>query len=322
MHRGKQFALGWYPWYWPIRNNNRNHPAIAVFIVAVLPWVFLLLPGRVCAVESHPSTTSVSARQDALRAIPLAKISARYGPRVRSVLEHATLYRRLPTCVVDCHPDLFTYVARNPEVMVAIWRELGVSHIQLNRTGPNTFDLRDSVGTTGKLILVEQQCDADAQNRLVLLAEGTYEGKPLTKPIKAQCVLLLRSGSIQETNGRTFVAARLDTFIRFDRAGVQLFAKAIHPWVGITADRNFRDTLTFVSNLSHAAEIRPESVGRLAGRLPGITPDRQKQLSQIAYQCADDSRQWQVDHPDQHKLQQARLARFTKGAEDEGESRQ
>jgi hypothetical protein len=286
----------------------------AVLLGVVLCGTAALASGQARDIESHRSTTSDSARQEALRAIPWANLPVRHRQQVRAVINHTTLYRRLPTCVIDCHPGLFTYVARNPEVLVAIWRELGVSHIQLHRTGPNTFNLLDGSGTTGKLVLVEQQCDADAQNRLIILAEGSYEGKPLTRPVKARCVLLLRSGSSKETNGRRFVAVRLDSFIHIERAGLQLFAKAIHPWVGNTADRNFSDTLTFVSNLSHVAELRPEAIGKLANKLPGITPSRRQRLVQIAYQCADESHQWQIDHPSQHELQRAHLARFTEAA--------
>jgi len=300
MHRRKRYAL------------MRIHLVITTILVTVL-----LVPGRVCAYESHRSTTSNSARQEALRAIPLANLTKEYRQQVRAVTEHATLYRRLPTCVVDCHPNLFTFMARNPEVMVAIWRELGVSHIQLQRTGPNTFSLQDRAGTTGKLVIVEEQCDAEAQNRLIILAEGSYEGTPMARPVKAQCVLLLRSGSIKETNGRRFVAARLDSFIRIDGASLQLFAKVIHPWVGTTADRNFSDTLTFVSNLSHTAEVHPQAIGKLADKLSGVSFNRRKQLVQLAHQCADDSRLRETAHKSQDRLHRAHLARFTKADKDE-----
>ncbi len=331
MLRGKRYALSWVPGIWQQSAKNELTRAEsgrvflqrailqrAVLQGAVLLGAILLVPGRIDAAESHQSTTSDTARAEAIHAIPLAKLSPRHRRQVRKVIEHATLYRRLPTCVVDCNPGLFTYVARNPEVMVAIWRELGVTHVQLQRTGPYTFDFKDSSGTTGKLTLVEQQCDANAQNRLVLWAEGSYEAKPLTHPVKAQCVLLLRSGSLKETNGRRFVAAQLDTFVHVDRASLQLFAKAIHPWVGATVDRNFSDTLTFISHLSHTAELRPEAIDKLAGKLTGIYSDRREQLVRVAYQCADDSQQWQADHQAQSKTSDTRLARFTEGGVGKG----
>ncbi|WP_148073851.1 hypothetical protein [Bythopirellula goksoeyrii] len=234
--------------------------------------------------EAHEASTSSEAREAAVSAIPFAKIAVRYRGPMTKVIDDCTLYRRLPTQIVDCDPAMFTFMAQNPDALVEIWKQLGISRVSLERTGENTFSMADGVGTTGKLVIVEQTCEADAQNRIVMFGEGAYEGKPFSKPVHAQSVLLLRSGSMVETNGRTYVAAQLDTFLKIDRTSLELFAKAIQPLVGRTADRNFADTMTFLSGFSQASEIRPEQIERLAVNLPRITPDRQQQLVRIAYQ--------------------------------------
>jgi hypothetical protein len=189
--------------------------------------------------------------------------------------------------MVDCDPELFTFLAKNPEVLVEMWRHMEISRVTLDRHGESSFSLSDGAGTTGELVLVDQQCDANAQNRIVMYSEGAYEGKPFKRPVQAECVLLLRSGSLEETNGRDYVACRLDTFVHIQRASLQLFAKAVHPWVGRTADANFADTISFISNFSRAAERRPEAIERLATSLPGVTSQRQQQLVRIAYQCSE-----------------------------------
>ncbi len=239
------------------------------------------------AAETSSSTTSSRARNEAIRAIPFQRIAPDYRRRVKQVLNDTSLYRRLPTMTVDCHPPLFTFLAKNPDVLVQIWRQLGISNIDLVRVGNNKFRLTDSVGTVGHLVIVEQNCDDRAQNRLVMYAEGAYEGKPFKRPVRAQCVLLLRSGSVKETNGRHYVAVRLDTFLRIDRASLELFAKAVHPLVGKTNDRNFADTINFISKMSQAAETRPLTIERLANSLSRVSADRKRQLVQITRECAD-----------------------------------
>jgi len=191
--------------------------------------------------------------------------------------------------MVDCDPKMFTYLSKNPETLVEIWRKLDITRIELQRQSENSFRLADNSGTTGKLIIVEQNCDDRAQNRIVMFAEGAYEGKPFHRPVRAQCVLLLRSGSMKETNGRDFVAVRLDSFIRIERASIELLAKVVHPLVGKTADRNFSDTLQFISSFSHAAETRPATIERLVSDLPHVSPESQDALIQIAYQCGSQS---------------------------------
>jgi len=233
------------------------------------------------------ASTSDASCREATRAIPLKNIDQRYRRSVQKVLSDSSLYRRMPTQMVDCNPQMFTFLMNNPEVLVEMWQQMGISRVNLHRTGRNTFSLADGAGTTGKLIIVEQQCDDHAQNRIVMYSEGAYEGKPFKRPVRAQCVLLLRSGSIQETNGRDYVACRLDSFVRIERTSIELFAKAMHPWVGKTADANFADTISFISNLSQAAEQRPATIERLVNSLPRVTKERQQQLVRIAYDCAE-----------------------------------
>jgi hypothetical protein len=242
--------------------------------------------GETSAGESSSATTSSKARVEAIRGIPLGRIAPEYRRQVKQVLDDTSLYRRLPTMTVDCHPPMFTYLAKNPDVLVQIWRQLGISNVDLVRVGDDTFLLTDSVGTVGRLVIVEQNCDQNAQNRLVLYAEGAFEGKPFKRPVRAQCVLLLRSGSVEETNGRHYVATRLDTFLRIDRASVELFAKAVHPLVGRMADRNFSDTINFIGNMSQAAETRPLTIERLANRLTQVSETQKLQLVQITQDMA------------------------------------
>jgi hypothetical protein len=237
------------------------------------------------AEQGLEASTSSEARADALKTIPMDRVNPEYRQAVRTVLDDTSIFRRLPTQVVDCDPDMFSYMAKNPEVLVEIWRELGITHVNLERIDATSFRMADNAGTTGKLVIVEQTCEENAQNRFVMYAEGSYEGKPFSKPVKAQCVILLRSGSFVESDGRNYVAARLDSFIHIDRASLEIFAKVVHPLVGKMADRNFADTVTFVGNFSQASELEPSRIQRLAESLDNVSVIQQADLARIAYNC-------------------------------------
>jgi hypothetical protein len=258
--------------------------------------VLSVLVGSAAVAAGNPGAASTSdeAKAEARRSVPLAKIDPAYREAVREVLANPSLFRRLPTSVVDCHPDLFTFLAQNPEVLVQIWRHLGVSQVTLTRIDDKSFDISDHAGTTGKLVVVEQTCEPGAQNRIVMYAEGSYEGTPFQQPISAHCVVVLTSGSVTETNGRKYVASRLDSFIKLDRMSLELVAKAVHPFVGQTADRNFTDTISFVSNLSYTAEHRPEAIEKLAVEVEHLDQPRRQRLTKLAYECAEAGRQWQA----------------------------
>lgn len=263
----------------------------------------LLLATAARAGESSEASTSEATQAESRRSIPLAKIDPQFRPAVAAVIADPTIFRRMPTSVVDCRPELFTFLAQNPEVMVEIWRHLGVSQVTLTRIDERTCKISDGAGTTGTIIVVEQTCEEGAQNRIVMLASGSFEGKPFQQPISAQCVLVLTSGSKEETNGRRFVAARMDAFIKLDRMSLALVAKAVHPFVGQTADRNFTDTMLFVSNLSYTAEKRPEAIEQVAIDMKNLDQPRRQGLIKAAYQCAEAGRQWELSRTRQASLQ-------------------
>lgn len=235
------------------------------------------------------ATTSAEARAEAVKAIALQRIDPEYRAAVGGVLQDTSIFRRLPTQVVDCQPAMFTFLAKNPEVLVGIWRELGITKVELERIDGRSFRMSDNAGTTGTLTIVEQACEPEAQNRFVMYAEGGYEGKPFSKPVNAQCVMLLRSGSVVEHDGRTYVAAQLDSFIHIDRASLEVFAKVVQPLVGRIADRNFADTISFVGGFSQAAELQPARIKHLAESLHSVSTGRRRELAKIAYDCHKNS---------------------------------
>ena len=274
--------LGWVR----ARQRRRGMSSALLLLTAVCGLAASEVRGAESSAAALEATTSHAARREAIQAIPVHAIAKTHRRAVQQVLNRPSLYRRMPTQIVDCNPELFTFLARNPELLVEMWKKLEISRVDLVRTGRNTFRLADNAGTTGELVIVEQKCDDRAQNRIVMYAQGAYEGKPFKRPVRAECVLLLRSGSIRETNGRDYVAARLDSFVRIDRASIELFAKAVHPWVGKTADANFADTMTFVSNLSRAAETRPATVERLVSSLPRVSQPRKIRMVSLAHKSA------------------------------------
>jgi hypothetical protein len=279
MHRSLRTNGAFAPW---VRRYVRRRLIKSLLVVG---FVGLTLGEATAADQALEASTSAEARADAVGAISLKRIDPEFRDAVQEVLGDTSIFRRLPTQVVDCQPAMFTYLARNPEVLVEIWRELGITKVELERIDDKSFRMSDAAGTTGTLTIVEEACEAKAQNRFVMFAEGGYDGKPFSKPVKAQCVLVLRSGSIVEHDGRTYVAARLDSFIHIDRSSLEVFAKVVQPLVGRIADRNFADTISFVGGFSQAAEIQPARIKHLAESLENVSAGRKRELGKIAYDC-------------------------------------
>jgi hypothetical protein len=222
-------------------------------------------------------------KEDALRAIPLDRMSDPVRAKVSNVVSRPTIYRHLPTQIVECDPDLQVFLLRYPEVVVNIWQLMGVTKVKVNRTGPLTFDAIDGAGTVCRAELVY-----GTPNVHVYYADGYYDGPLLQKPVTGDCVLLLRS-SYGNQGGSTVVTNTLDVFARLDHLGVEILVKTFYPAVGKAVDFNFAESIRFVGQVSQAAEANGPGMQRVAANLQNVQPAVRDSFSQhvnLAYQRA------------------------------------
>jgi len=219
----------------------------------------------------------------------LDKISPNDREKVRQVVNGTTMYRRLPVQVINCDPQLYQFLIENPEVIVSIWDVMGVSDVSMTRTGEKSFRATDGEGTLAQLETLYS-----AHDRHLVYAEGSYDGPLFHRPVTAKCVMLLRSAHLRETDGRYFVTAALDTFVKVDRYGPEVLAKTFQPWVGKVADHNFTETMSFVAKLSQTAERKPDGIERLTQKLTGVHPDVRAKFLEISARMASDFYQEQM----------------------------
>jgi hypothetical protein len=257
-------------------------------ILASIIWAaaVCLLPLAAVA-DNAEATSSRTARDEAMRAIPWRQIPAEHRRAAQYIVKNASIYRRLPTRVIDCDPDVFNFLVQHPEVIIDVWRVMGISQVALQKLPDGAYRGTDNAGTTGVVRFLFSQWGQDAQNLAVILADGMYEGKPFVTPLKARTIILLRSGAVRETNGRHYVTVRVDSFVRIEQMGVELVAKTVQPWISKTTDRNFIETLTFVSNFSRTAEKNPQGMQRLATRLASIDEPTRKALIALCFRTAE-----------------------------------
>jgi len=205
----------------------------------------------------------------------------------QSVVKTATIYRRLPTRIIDCDPELFRFLVQHPEVVVDCWRVMGISQVVLERVSNGCYRGTDGVGTTGTVRFLHSEWGPEAHGLALILAEGDYEGPPFVAPIKAQSLLLLRSGAFKETNGRYYVTVRVDSFLKLDQVGVEMVVKTVQPWIAKNADQNLIETLSFVSNFSRTAETNPQGMQRLATRLASLDDATRAELVRLSFRAAE-----------------------------------
>jgi hypothetical protein len=284
------------------RERRRGTRAVIRLLVSVFPC--LLLVGTSVALAEPGAdhvvlgaTSDRAAHDEAVRAIPWKQLGDPQRRKLQSVVQNASMYRRLPTRVIDCDPDLFTFLLQHPEVVVDVWQMMGVSRVTLHQVADQSYQADDGAGTTGSVAYLFADWRPEAKNLAIVYADGAYDGKPFLKPLRAQSVILLRSGAVQETNGRNYVTVRVDSFVRIEQMGIELVAKTVQPWINKTADRNFIETLGFVSTFSQTAEKNPRGMQRLAAKLPTVDAPTRDELVQLCYRAAqryakNDDKSW------------------------------
>ena len=232
------------------------------------------------------ATTSRAARESAVQTIPLAKLDSEARAKVSSVLSKVTFFRRMPTRVIQCDPDLYLFLVQHPDVVVNIWQLMGVSEMAVEQAGPTTFRVTDPAGTTGSIEYLYRSHDTH-----VIYSEGSYDGPLFTRPVQGRGLMILKTGYVRETDGRYYITCRLDSFMNVDHLGVELLTKAFQPLVGKVADNNFTQTAGFLGSLSRTAERNHQGVQRLAKKLSKVQPDVREQFALLAEQVAEKASQ-------------------------------
>ena len=232
------------------------------------------------------ATTSKSAHLSAVRSIPFEQLDAAAKAKIKSVLANVSVFRRMPTRVIECDPDLYLFLVRHPDVVVNIWEVLKMTKLRVRQLDDDTYQLTEPDGTQAQLEFLYRSHDLH-----IVYGEGTYEGPLFAGEVRGRCLMLLKTGYVLETDGRYYITTRLETFLAVERGGAELLTKTFHPLLGRTADGNFVQTVAFLGSLSRTAEANSRGVKRLSTKLVHVEPQLRLKLAKLASEIAD------AEHP-------------------------
>jgi hypothetical protein len=217
--------------------------------------------------DPNQATSSRSARQEVVKALPWDDMDEPSADKINAVLDDITIYRRLPTQTIECDATLYRYLVVNPDIVVGIWEALGISAVSLSRQPNGTFLANDGEGTRGRVEFLYASPEMH-----IVYANGNYDGPMFHRPVRGKSVLVLRSEYVRGEDGAPRIRCKLDVFVRLEHAGVEMLAKTFQPLVGKVADHNFKETTAFMASLSYTAAVNPQKVDRISTKLTGI-PD-------------------------------------------------
>lgn len=231
--------------------------------------------------QAESGQSSREAREEAFRQLPLQRLKERDRKRVLGVVNDTSIFRHLPTQSIPCDPNMYRFVLAHPDLVVNLWRVLGISDVSLRRTSPTTFATDDGAGTVGSIEVLLQTPEAT-----LVIAEGVYDGALFTRRVMGKCVMSIRSEYRQASDGRDYAVCAMDSFIQIDNVGAELVVKTFQPLVGHFADHNFRETANFIGTLNRAAEVNPTKIVSLTNRMQDVSPEVKTQFIDLTHQLA------------------------------------
>ncbi len=268
------------------RHRTRRGPHVllaAAFLTGLWALSAMAAKAQTPAAGEDPlkASSSRAAQEEARQSLPSEKLDAEAQAKIDTVLANVSLFRRLPVRVIQCDPDFYLLLVRHPDIVVNIWRLLGVTRMSLEQTGPCTFRVTDGTGTVGTLEYLYRSPDTE-----VVYAEGSYEGPLFGKKIHCKTLAILKSGYVLEADGRSYIISRLDTFMNVENLGAEILTKTFQPLVCRAADINFTQTAGFVGSLSRTAELNPTGLQRLSGKLVRVPADVRQEFAQATERVA------------------------------------
>jgi hypothetical protein len=249
----------------------------ALLLITHLPSAGAGQPGG-RGVLSLSGISTHSQRKSVIDELPLDRLTATARQRILAVTESPTLYRRLPTQTIECDQDMFLFISRNPEVLVGMWDLMGITNVQLQRTGPYQLETADGSGTKCTVDLVYGD-----SNLHIYFADGSYDGRLVTSPIHGSGVFVLRSQYGKNPAGEVAVKGTLDCFVQFDSLGADLIARTLSGIIGRSADHNYVETARFIGQVSQATKKNPPAMIDIARRMPQVSePTKDRFIDVIA----------------------------------------
>ena len=261
-------------------SDNLMPKSVARASLALILALAAALPAR--AVEQIPGGlnahgNSRELQADALRSVPLNKLTPQGRALATSIINDTTVFRRLPQQVIEADAELYLFLLEHPELVINMWEVMGVTKVTIKKIGPTSYHIDDGQGTSGDIHFLYR-----SQSQHIVFCEGTYTGTLMPRPIKGRCILSLRSAHVRDADDRSYLQCRLDSFVQLDNFGVEMFAKTFQTMIGGIDDQNFRETTGFVSSVSAAAEAAPENLHRIASKCRNVTPETRQEFASIS----------------------------------------
>lgn len=210
--------------------------------------------------------------------LPYGRMSQAARQRTNEILNDLSQYRRMPSLQYPVNPSIYQYLISNPDVAVATWRAMGISHLKMWQTDQFEYDAAASDGSNGSADVLWRD-----GNQCLFVVEGRYNSPLLPSTIEASALVWLQYRFVKDGDGQTMVNQQVETFIRFPSTAIDTIARLATRVTNTILDRNVFEVSLYARMMSQAAAKDPSWVAQVADRMDGVPPQRRTELADLAY---------------------------------------
>jgi hypothetical protein len=243
----------------------------------------------------------------AIDELPLDRMSPESRQLVGHFRQSTTLHRRLPAEAVRCERAFVEFVLEKPEVLVDVWRVLGISRVSLDPVAPGCWQLSDGYGTVGMVRLLHHD-RGPGGGLLVFHGQGGYSGPLAAQDLTGTCLVVVRHAPAAD--GGPGWRVELEAFLDVDGLGLEIVTRTLQPLIVRSAAANIHEICLFLSQFATAASRNPAGVARLAARMPQTPPVDQQRLVALAGGTAERSAHPPVGDPEPERVREELAARW------------
>jgi hypothetical protein len=236
--------------------------------------------GVVAIVATTPVRAGLGARHvDPAQVVPLDQIVPERREAVAEVIRDHTFHRQGDADTFPCPPSLYLSLINEPDMTVALWKDLSDSPVQLQKVAANRYEGADGSGSTATWEFVLR-----TPRLHVLMAYFNYVSPHGNAKVDARIVLIVNTTYFRDNKKESFVQHNVDAYVKVDSKGWKTVARTVRPVVERILEEQVKEAGYFISLMSRLVQTYPNWATEVVSRHPKIDAAAKQRFCTVVVQ--------------------------------------
>jgi hypothetical protein len=248
----------------------RRSPIVGKFVGVALTFTALIC-------QANPQAFAGLGRHiDPAQILPLDQLAPEHREVVAEVIRDHTFHRQGEPETFPCQGSLYLSLLNEPLVPLSLWRDLSVSHVQLQKVGPDRYEGTDGAGSSAIWEFVLR-----TPRLHVMLAYFNYVSPRGNARIDARIVLIVHSTYGFDQNKEPMVQHDVEAYVKVDTLGWKTLARTVRPVIERVLEDQVREAGYFVSLMSRLVVSYPNWACQVVAKQADLDPASRQRFQNL-----------------------------------------